>query len=169
MSSRNVDPSPTKDPIEQSTQRPGKRAGTVAELSFIAPLKPGGADALRAKFQATGGQFGKAADLVGTLHDMRWVIFDNDTRLLFCTTYDGEWDTYIDDFANKIPDIMDDVFSVLENWPGIRSPKIKDWIVERQITATGWYCAYPDASVKQILKGQKVLRAFEVLLDTAAS
>lgn len=145
------------------------RSGTVAELSVIAPLKPGGADQLRAKFQDITGHFGQAADRVGTLHDMRWVIFDGDTRLLFCTTYDGDWDVYIDDFATKIPDVMDEVFSVLEGWPGIRSSTIKDWIVQHQITATGWYCAYPEASVKQIHKGQKVLQAFETLLDTAAS
>ena len=28
--------------------------------------------------------------------------FDDDTRILFATTYDGDWDTYINDFATKI-------------------------------------------------------------------
>jgi hypothetical protein len=153
----------------QASQRPGRRFGTVAELTVIAPLKPGGAAELRAKFQSNDGRYVKAADTVGTLHDERYVIFDNDTRLLFCTAYDGDWDAYIDDFATKIPEIMDEIFSVLEGWPGIRSPQIKDWIVQHQITATGWYCAYPNASVKQVLKGQKVLQAFDNLLDIAAS
>jgi hypothetical protein len=32
---------------------------------------------------------------------------DNDTRMLFATAYDGDWDAYIDDFATKIPDFLD--------------------------------------------------------------
>ena len=28
-----------------------------------------------------------------------------------------------------------------EGWPGIQSPKVKDWIVERQISAEAWYVA----------------------------
>ena len=153
----------------QAAQRPGKCVGTVSELTVIAPLKPGGADALRAKFNGEKGLwYAGGADKVGTLHDMRWVIIDNDTRLLFCTAYDGDWDTYIDDFATKIPEIMDDLFSVLEGWTGITSPEVKDFIVQHQITATSFYCAYPNSSVKQVLKGQKVLQAFESLLDTAA-
>ena len=38
---------------------------------------------------------------------MRFVFFDNDTRLLFATAFDGDWDTYIDDFVAKIPDYLD--------------------------------------------------------------
>ena len=47
------------------------------------------------------------ADKVGTVHDMRFVFLDNDTKLLFATAYDGDWDPYIDDFATKIPDDLD--------------------------------------------------------------
>ena len=46
----------------------------------------------------------RGADVVGTFHDMRFVFLDNDTKLLFATAYDGDWDTYIDDFVTKIPD-----------------------------------------------------------------
>ena len=60
---------------------------------------------------------------------MRFVFLDNDTKLLFATAYDGEWDPYIEDFATKIPDEMDVIFSACEGWPGIHSPKVKDWIV----------------------------------------
>ena len=35
---------------------------------------------------------------------MRFVFLDNDTRMLFATAYDGDWDAYIDDFVTKIPD-----------------------------------------------------------------
>ena len=41
----------------------------------------------------------KAIADVGTLHQARYVLFDNGTRLLVATTFDGDWDVYIDDFA----------------------------------------------------------------------
>jgi hypothetical protein len=66
---------------------------------------------------------------------MRFVFLDNDTKLLFATAYDGEWDGYIDDFATKIPDAMDVLFCCAAGLAGIRSPKVKDWIVEHQISA----------------------------------
>ena len=70
----------------------------------------------------------RGADMVGTLHDMRFVFLENDTKLLFATAYDGEWDTYIDDFVTKIPNAMDMFFCNLDGWPGIRHPKVKDWL-----------------------------------------
>ena len=54
---------------------------------------------------------------------MRFVFLDNDTRMLFATAYDGDWDAYIDDFATKIPDFLDIIDSAWAGWPGIRSPQ----------------------------------------------
>jgi hypothetical protein len=56
---------------------------------------------------------------------MRFVFLDNDTRMLFATAYDGDWDAYIDDFATKIPDFLDIIDSAREGWPRIRSPEAK--------------------------------------------
>jgi hypothetical protein len=84
------------------------------------------------------------ADRIGTLHDLRFVIFDNDTRLFFATTFDDDWDAYINDFATLIPDLIDIVFEEVEDYPGIKSPNIKDYIVKSQVTATYFYSAYPE-------------------------
>src|SRR5262249_52519339 len=111
----------------ESAGRTGSRQGKVSELTMIAPFAPGGAARLRALLQLRDGSFDDT-DRVGTVHDMRFVFLDNDTKLLFATAYDGEWDPYIDDFATKITDQMDVIFSACEGWPGIRSPKVKDWI-----------------------------------------
>jgi hypothetical protein len=61
----------------------------------IVPLKPGGADRPRAKLAAAPEARIEASDRIGTVHDMRFVFIDNDTRLLFCTAYDGDWAPYI--------------------------------------------------------------------------
>ena len=81
-----------------SAGRIGSRQGTVSELLMIAPLAPGGAARLRALLDLRDGDFSET-DRVGTVHDMRFVFLDNDTKLLFTTAYDGDWDIYIDDFV----------------------------------------------------------------------
>ena len=148
----------------QSAGRIGLRQGTVSELTLIAPFAPGGAQRLRTLLRFLSGNF-SAAEKVGTLHDQRFVFLDNDTKLLFATAYDGEWDPYIEDFAMKIPDEMDIIFSALEGWPGIRSPKIKDWIVKHQIPAESWFVANPDLTVAQTRRLEKVGKAVDELLD----
>jgi hypothetical protein len=61
------------------------------------------------------------------------------------------------------------VFEEVEDYPGIRSPNIKDYIVKSQVTATYFYSAYPDASVRDIRKALKVEKGLDVLLDAASS
>jgi hypothetical protein len=148
----------------ESAGRTGSRQGKVSELTLIAPFAPGGAARLRALLQLRDGSFDDT-DRVGTVHDMRFVFLDNDTKLLFATAYDGEWDPYIDDFATKITDQMDVIFSACEGWPGIRSAKVKDWIVKHQITAEGWYVATPNLTVAETLRLEKVGKAVDEFLD----
>ena len=151
----------------ESAGRTGVRQGKVSELLFITPFAPGGAARLRALLQLRDGSFDDT-DRVGTVHDMRFVFLDNDTKLLFATAYDGDWDPYIDDFATKITDQMDVIFTACEGWPGIRSPKVKDWIVAHQIPAEGWYVAHPDLTVRDIHRLKRIGKAVDEFLDKVA-
>ena len=139
----------------QTAGRIGARQGNVSELTTILPFAEGGAKRLRGLLQLLEGNF-KGADVVGSLHDMRFVFLDNDTKLLFCTAFDGEWDPYIDDFATKIPDYLDILDCALEGWPGIRSPGAKDYLASHQITAEGWYVANPDLTVAETTRIKRV-------------
>jgi hypothetical protein len=151
----------------ESAGRTGVRQGKVSELLFITPFAPGGAARLRALLQLRDGSFDDT-DRVGTVHDMRFVFLDNDTKLLFATAYDGDWDPYIDDFATKITDQMDVIFTACEGWPGIRSPKVKDWIANHQIPAEGWYVAHPDLTVRDIHRLKRIGQAVDEFLDKVA-
>ena len=155
-------------PPVESAGRVGSRLGKVSELTILVPLAPGGAQRLRAFLQLLGGNL-QGADKVGTVHDMRFVFLDNDTRLLFATTFDGDWDAYIDDFITKIPDYLDVIDSAWEGWPGIRSPQAKDYLVKHQITAEGWYVAHPDLTVADITRLKRIGRAVDKLLDNLGS
>jgi hypothetical protein len=148
----------------ESAGRIGVRQGKVSELTVIAPFAEGGAKRLRSLLQLLEGNF-QGADKVGTVHDMRFVFLDNDTKLLFATAYDGDWDPYIDDFATKIPDYMDLLFSNFEGWPGIHSPLVKDFIVKYQIPADAWYVANPNLTVAETRRLERVGKAVDEFLD----
>ena len=150
-------------PPVQSAGRAGSRLGKVSELTIIVPFAPGGAERLRAFLRLFGGNLAGADD-VGTVHDMRFVFLDNDTRMLFATAYDGDWDAYIDDFATKIPDFLDIIDSAWEGWPGIRSPQAKDYLAKHQVTAEGWYVAN-DLTVAETRRLTRIGKAVEELLD----
>ena len=107
----------------------------------------------------------RGADVVGTLHDMRFVFLDNDTKLLFATAYDGDWDAYIDDFATKIPDFLDIIDSAWEGWPGIRSPHAKDYLAKYQVAAEGWFVAHPDLTVAETERLKRNGKALDEFLD----
>ena len=154
----------TPPPPIESAGRAGSRLGKVSELTLIFPLVPGGAKRLRAFLKLLGGNL-NGADKVGTVHDMRFVFLDNDTKLLFATAYDGDWDAYIDDFATKIPDFLDIIDSAWEGWPGIRSPEAKDYLASHQINAEGWYVAHPDLTVAEISRLKRVGAAADEFLD----
>jgi len=151
-----------------SAGRVGKQSGNVSELTAIAPLKPGGAERLRRIFELTNGNM-DGAQRVSTLHDMRFVFFDDDTRILFATTYDGDWDTYINDFATKIPELMDLLFANIEGWPGIASPQVKDFIAGHQIDAAGWFVANPQVTVVDVRRYQRMDKALSAFLDEMAA
>ncbi|WP_432850526.1 hypothetical protein ACQPXB_08150 [Amycolatopsis sp. CA-161197] len=150
--------------VAQSAGRVGARQGGVSELTVILPFAEGGAKRLRGLLELLQGNF-QGADMVGTVHDMRFVFLDNDTKLLFATAYDGEWDAYIDDFVSKIPDALDLLFCNIEGWPGIRSASVKDWLAEHQLSAQAWYVANPDLTVADTRRLKRVGAAVDEFLD----
>jgi hypothetical protein len=150
-------------------QRPGRTDGVCSEFTVFTKIKAGHADALRADLAATGSAADSRAALgqIGTLHDARHVIFDNDTRHMFGSVFDGSWDTYIDDFAKTaIGANFDKVFSHTEGFPGVADPGVKDWFVAHQEPAGTFVSSYPDLTVQQIWKDQRVNEAFQAVLDT---
>jgi hypothetical protein len=142
-------------------------AGKVSALTAITKIKPGRAPALRdalAKLTAAAG--GKIGEL-GTIHIVRWVIFDDDTRLLFATNFDGDVEAYMRDFAEKAPQGIDAIWGNCEDYPGAANyEKLRDYILGHAIETTGYYCAYPNSSVKEIKKAVDWHDKLEKFLDT---
>jgi len=156
-------------------ERPGLHDGVAGEFMVIVKIKPGQADSLRKTLAGISNEFMTGTDGrdalkdIGTLHDARYVILDNDTRLLFASVFDGSWDTYIDDFATtKIAKNFELVFSHAEGFPGIEAPReqLKEWFVGGQVPAELFVSSYPELTTKQVLKDQRVNEAFQAVLDS---
>src|SRR5260370_41568331 len=146
----------------------GLTSGQAHEFAIILPLKAGGGQRMRDRLRDSVQAGAQSLDKMGTLHDLRFVLFDNDTRVLFASTYDGGFEQYIRDFATLVPELIDKEFQECEGYPGVRSSKIWEYIARYQNEAIVFYSAYPNVTVRQVLKGQRVLKGFEELLDEAS-
>ena len=58
---------------------------------------------------------------IQTIHEARFVLFDDDTRLAFITSFDGPWDAYMEDFFTSGPTLalFDAVFRHTEGYDGL--------------------------------------------------
>ncbi|HEX5299437.1 MAG TPA: hypothetical protein VFW50_20825 [Streptosporangiaceae bacterium] len=75
----------------------------MSEFSLFFRVRPGHETELREAVQALqnapGYRPGDYQMPIASIHEARFVLFDDDTRLLFATSFDGPWDAYMDDFA----------------------------------------------------------------------
>ena len=172
------------EPMKSTTSpRKGKRTGVATELSVLLKVKGGREHRLREELtssiadpvQNAEGQ--KILEDIGTVHEVRYVLFDDDTRLLLATSFDGDWDVYIDDFfRTKVLTYWSSFLIHCEGAPddlaGAAALSLDDWkefLTAHQVTAIEYRRTYPDLTVKQILKAQRVMTAFEQLLDVAST
>jgi hypothetical protein len=143
-----------------------KTIGKISALTAITKILPGHAAALRQALEALTAASGGKISSLGTIHIVRWVIFDNDTRLLFATNFDGDVEDYMRDFAERAPEGIDAIWGHCEGYPGARDyPKLRDYILGSAIETTGYYCAYPNATVADINKSLDWRTKFDAFLD----
>ena len=64
---------------------------------------------------------GKLGD-IETIHFARWVLIDNNRRLLFFSNYDFSWDSYLDDFINLASDGLTGIWCNTTFFPETRIP-----------------------------------------------
>jgi hypothetical protein len=92
-------------------------------------------------------------------------LFDDDTRLLFATSFDGPWDAYMVDFASKPLSLFDAVFRHVEGYEGLPDlTALQEFILSAQVTAAAYARNY-GGTVKEIQKAERVNAAFQQVLD----
>lgn len=167
--------SPTNDDgVTGRSPRKGKRIDPVSELSCFLTVKPGREQLIREVLDAPPDQQKELIDAVkdvGTLHNARYVLFDNDRRLIIATTFDGDWDVYIDDFAaSYVLDAWDKFLIHCEGYPdegkaSLTVDEIKEFLTAYQVTAANFYMDYPGVTTKEIKQALRVQAAFQQVLD----
>ena len=157
---------------DTGTPTPGLEVGPTSEFSLFFRVKDGQGPSLRAallELQDTPGyRPGDYGMAIKTIHEARFVLFDDDTRLAFITSFDGPWDAYMEDFFTSGPTLA--LFDVIfRPRRGVRRP------------ARTWRPCEPSSSapsrrprrtpattagtVKEIRKAQRVNAAFQQVLD----
>jgi hypothetical protein len=174
----------------------GMRDRQVSELTAFFTVKPGRAEALRGALQRFGAALDRADQkqrLKIGLRDLRLVMFDNDQRLLWATTFETEWDPYIDDAVlvmgfrafvdwmqytvegSTIIKSMRDSVSAgglttassgeIDQFLSGNTSDLKRILQSVQAPATGYWNMLADRTVPQIRKAERVEQAFEQVLD----
>jgi hypothetical protein len=147
--------------------------GPTSEFSLFFRVKPGHGRALRedlGTLQDTPGYRPGDYDLpIATIHEARFVPFDDDTRLLFATSFDGPWDAYMEDFASKPIELFAAIFQHCEGFTGLPSLQaVKEFILSAQKTATAYARNY-GGTVKEVRHALRVDEAFQRVLDDPAA
>lgn len=183
----------------QVTTKSGKgiRDGVVSELTVFFGVMPGHEEELRAACQRfTDGLHAASPEshLEVGLRDWKHVIFDNGQRLMLITSFDTDWDPYVDDAVSNIGverwiDWMQHTVEAEQlaaavggtGRPGERSSaeleqavtagsaQLKQILQAAQVPATTYFNALADLSMPEIRKAQRVERAFQQVLDDPAA
>jgi hypothetical protein len=145
------------------TVKPGLGRQTIERIAAGLASRPGGA---REAFASIG------------VHDARYVLFDDDTRILLTISFDNDFDKYFDDALLMLTggDKTAAGFEWIDNIEGIpeggyRSMTwdgVKNWLVGQQTTAS-IFANTDDGTVQEIRKALRVQKAFQRVLDDPAS
>lgn len=154
---------------EMTNRRPGVRVGSASEFSLFFRVIPGHADELREALTALqhtpGYRPGDYEVAIASIHEARFVLFDDETRLLFATSFDGSWDAYMEDFAAGPLQLFDSIFRHTEGYAGLPDvAAVKSFILSAQVTAAAYARNYP-GTVKQLRRANRLRAAFDQVLD----
>jgi hypothetical protein len=154
----------------RQTDGTGLRVGNRAEFTLIAPvIQPDGPAIFRERVKKAQIEAGYWEGRLGTVHDLRIGLINNDSQLLFAATYSDEFKPYLLDVIRFATPWIDHIFSgVAEGFPGLESDEAVPYIEKYQVEAGLWYGSpNPDLTPRDITKAERVSHAFDQLLDAA--
>jgi hypothetical protein len=160
------------------TPRPGLSVGPTHEFTNFFRVRPGEGAALRRALEELGAmpEYREPGRLpIPSIHEARFVLFDNDTRLLFATSHDGPWENYIEDFAATRKLGFAEILALVEGPGGgeidlhaADANALKALFMTSQETASGYARNY-EGTTKEIRKALRVNQAFQQVLDDPAA
>lgn len=96
-----------------------------------------------------------ALDKIATVHFARFVFLDDNARLGVITTYDGDFEKYINDFVDDIGDVFNLLLKFMGDAPPLpvqeHRQEFLDYVRAHDLRCIEpFYSAYPDATVLDI-------------------
>ena len=151
----------------------GRSHGVSSELTAFFHIRPGHTEELIAAIR----RFQEKAQPRDTtvfekvgLRTQRHVIFDNGTRIMWCTAFDTDWDPYIEDAieifgATSWVDWMQHTVEYPGGMENASSAEIKQLLQSAQNQAITFFDAFSNFTLSEIKKALFVNQAFERILD----
>lgn len=96
---------------------------------------------------------------IPSIHFARWVLFDDNKRVLFFSNFDGSWQQYLGDFIDKSGWGLTGIFSNTTNFPKTKflitggaydEEHFLAWSRYTELPTQIWYNAYPHLSIKNV-------------------
>ena len=100
-----------------------------------------------------------------TVHFAHWAFLDNTSRLLFLSNFDHSWGSYLDDFIEKAHAGLTLAWGSGVGFPPARmlildgashGRQFKNWALASRTVSRFWYSAYPELSVDQIERNNRI-------------
>jgi hypothetical protein len=107
---------------------------------------------------------------VQTIHFAHWFFFDDKSRVVFVSNYDGSHQGYMDDFINKVGWGLNLLFSNGVGWPRTRwlvhggsriEQSFKYYQRRHQLPTQVWYKAYPGLALVELKRNHRVREGLE--------
>jgi hypothetical protein len=96
----------------------------------------------------------RALTEIGTVHFARFTFLEEGAKLGVFTTYDGDLDTYLREFATAVGPILDQFLGFVDGAPPtpVREhvEEFSSYVKANNLTCLQWYSAYPDLTVLDI-------------------
>jgi len=155
--------------ITRQPDGPGKRIGKKGEISFIGKLAPGGAKLFRERVPQIQAEAAYWEGRVGTLHDFRAALIDNDTRMLVTIVYDGDFKPYLEDVLREAGPWLDQIFGVWDGFRGTKDRKsVEELVANTHFECDVFFVSNPEVTARDVAKMKRLSGAVSELLDAAA-
>jgi len=155
--------------VTQQPDGPGKRIGKKGEISGIGKVAPGGAKLFRERLPQIQAEAAYWETRVGTVHDFRVTLIDDDTRILFTIVYDGDFKAYIEDILREAGPWLDQIFlGVWEGFNGVKDRESVNRLLGFAFESDLFFVRNPDVTVRDVAKMQRLSTAVSAMLDAAA-
>jgi hypothetical protein len=163
----------TKEELAARVKRKGAKSGFSTEYTGFFNIKPGRAkqltDGILAALTSRGPDVRVSYAAIG-VYDAKYVLFDNDTRMLLHISFNNDFDTYFDDALMLLTggDVARTGASWVTNLEGsegaVTWEGLKNFLVLHQ-TDANIYANTCNGTVKEVQKALDLQKVFQQVLD----